>query len=97
VLPSQTLPGSSAYTSQIWGPLPSSFQAPSTWYEDVAAPQTKPGGNLTTWCLSLCKAQTLSGLARPRSYGALPEQGGFMRPESTRARPVSAGSALAPT
>src|SRR5690349_24571284 len=29
------------------GPRPSSFTAPSIWYDAVAAPQTKPSGNRT--------------------------------------------------
>src|SRR5215470_14859743 len=38
-------PGVWANTSQINGPFPSSSQAPSIWYEDVATPQWNPSGN----------------------------------------------------
>src|SRR5262245_27822618 len=37
-------PGVWAYVSQIDRPLPSSSQAPSVWYDDVATPQWKPSG-----------------------------------------------------
>ena len=37
-------PGVWAYVSQIDGPLPSSFHAPSIWYEAVATPQWNPSG-----------------------------------------------------
>src|ERR1044071_799027 len=40
-----TLPGVCEKVSQIDGPRPSSLTAPSTWYEAVAVPQIKPGGN----------------------------------------------------
>src|SRR5262245_49578806 len=33
--------------SQMDSPLPSSFQAPSTWYDAVAVPQLNPPGNVT--------------------------------------------------
>src|SRR5262245_66535116 len=39
-------PGVWAYVSQIDTPLPSSSQAPSTWYDAVATPQWKPSGNV---------------------------------------------------
>ena len=39
------LPGVWAKVSQIDGPLPSSFQAPSIWYDEVATPYRKPSGN----------------------------------------------------
>src|SRR5262245_41201229 len=38
-------PGVCAYVSQIDGPLPSSFHAPSIWYAEVAVPQKNPLGN----------------------------------------------------
>src|SRR5215510_15501702 len=40
------LPGVWAYVSQIDLPLPSSFQAPSIWYDEVPMPQWKPSGNV---------------------------------------------------
>src|SRR5262245_50547858 len=40
------LPGVWAYRSQIDSPFPSSFQAPSIWYEDVATPHLNRSGNL---------------------------------------------------
>src|SRR5215831_10410645 len=39
-------PGACVYVSQIDRPLPSSFHAPSIWYDDVATPQKNPGGNV---------------------------------------------------
>jgi hypothetical protein len=39
VSPFLILPGVCAYVSQIEAPLPSSFHAPSIWYDEVAVPQ----------------------------------------------------------
>ena len=47
VSPFFTLPGVWAKRSQIDSPRPSSFVAPSIWYEAVAAPQRKPRGKTT--------------------------------------------------
>src|SRR4028119_565526 len=44
VSPCSTLPGVWEKVSQIEGPLPPSFAAPSIWYEAVAAPHKKPSG-----------------------------------------------------
>src|SRR5262245_28039296 len=44
VSPFLILPGVCAYVSQIDGPLPSSFHAPSIWYADVATPHKKSFG-----------------------------------------------------
>src|SRR5262245_10577301 len=38
-------PGLCVYVSQMDRPLPSSFHAPSIWYDDVPTPQKKPFGN----------------------------------------------------
>jgi hypothetical protein len=38
-------PGVWANVSQIDRPFPSTFHAPSIWYEDVATPQWNPSGN----------------------------------------------------
>src|SRR3712207_276345 len=46
VLPSAMRPGVWAKVSQMLGPRPSSATAPSIWYEAVAVPQTKSGGNV---------------------------------------------------
>src|SRR5579872_4628488 len=48
VSPFLILPGVCANRSQIDSPLPSSFHAPSIWYEAVAAPQKNPLGK-ETW------------------------------------------------
>ena len=45
VEPSRTRPGSWPNVSQIDGPLPSSWLAPSIWNADVAEPHTKPAGS----------------------------------------------------
>lgn len=45
VSPFLILPGVCANRSQIDSPLPSSFHAPSIWYEAVAVPQKNPLGN----------------------------------------------------
>src|SRR5215471_13522902 len=45
VSPFLTLPGVCANRSQIDSPLPSSFHAPSIWYDAVAVPQKNPLGN----------------------------------------------------
>ena len=44
VSPFQTAPGVWLKVSQIDGPRPSAWTAPSIWYEAVAVPQRKPGG-----------------------------------------------------
>ena len=41
-------PGVWANVSQIDSPLPSSFHAPSTWYDEVATPQRNPSGKRRT-------------------------------------------------
>src|SRR5262245_66251683 len=46
------------------GPLPSSSQAPSTWYDDVATPQWKPSGKR--------RSAVMARSSRVRSPGARP-------------------------
>src|SRR5579872_1212177 len=48
VSPFLILPGVCAKRSQIDSPLPSSFHAPSIWYEAVAVPQKNPLGNVNS-------------------------------------------------
>src|SRR3984885_9997633 len=48
VSPPRTLPGVWLNVSQTEGPRPSVVAAPSIWYAAVAAPQTKPAGNVRT-------------------------------------------------
>src|SRR5207248_151869 len=45
VVPSLMLPGVCANVSQMDGPRPSSWTAPSIWYAEVAVPHRKPSGN----------------------------------------------------
>jgi hypothetical protein len=45
VLPSLILPGSAVNVSQTLGPLPSSSQAPSIWYDAVLVPNRNPAGS----------------------------------------------------
>src|SRR5207302_8810536 len=46
VVPSWILPGVWAKVSQMDGPRPSSWTAPSIWYAEVAVPQRKRSGNV---------------------------------------------------
>src|SRR3954454_14556197 len=46
VSPLRTLPGVAQKRSQTLSPRPSSFAAPSIWYDAVAAPQMKSRGNV---------------------------------------------------
>src|SRR5579863_6237788 len=48
VSPPRTLPGVWLKVSQTDGPRPSAVAPPSIWYAAVAAPQTKPAGNVRT-------------------------------------------------
>src|SRR5262249_55370107 len=66
------LPGVCAYVSQIDLPLPSSFQAPSIWYDEVPTPQKNPLGNwrpVEGWLVGFCpgcgRAASLSLLEQP--------------------------------
>src|ERR1700747_84635 len=45
VSPPRTLPGVAQNRSQTLSPRPSSWAAPSIWYDAVAAPQRKSAGN----------------------------------------------------
>src|SRR2546430_11079344 len=50
VSPLRTLPGVAQKRSQTLSLRPSSFAAPSIWYDAVAAPQTNSAGNdLVSW------------------------------------------------
>src|SRR5215469_5236569 len=58
VSPRLILPGVCEKRSQIDSPLPSSFQAPSIWYDAVAVPHQKPLGNCGA---EACWAKRLRG------------------------------------
>src|SRR5262245_56259422 len=55
-------PGSCVYVSQIDRPLPSSFHAPSIWYDEVATPQRNPAGKVRA---AACPAGLAACCGRP--------------------------------
>src|SRR5947208_2525547 len=68
VCPTRILPGVWLKRSQIDGPRPSSLTAPSIWYEAVAVPHRKSGGNRRAsnsgWVLSFESDCIFASLAK---------------------------------
>src|SRR5437588_7287255 len=66
-------PGVCAKRSQIDSPLPSSFHAPSIWYEAVAVPQEKFLGNEISDAVANCRAGFVTFAAEASGFPALDE------------------------